>query len=1042
MTDEQRSLLYVELDLDRCQLRYGETNAAGTCQAVLGDTGTIKCLNTRPNCQDPPNYNPALVTYRYAMPTDFLPDDIPAIPNIEDVDTAPTKLNPGKGIGQREDITVTFRDHPYHDIGIDKYVEERPTGDATFVGALSLDGADDHVTIPQPPTVSGSPTLFTIEGWIKPRDNGETEAAILVPGSSGADQWITWQPANERLHVNIAEAADTNQRSIFSTGGSFPTDEWNHFAVVVDEANDSIQIYINGSLDKDVTDAGLIAAWSGTWYVGTRATSGTWWFEGEITDLRAWSDVRAQTEIVENMNTRLTGSESGLVGYWPLNDNSGTTARDETVNANDGTLVNGPAWVTSGPNALAPEGTIYEPFDQGTYWGKWRNRNRYYLGRPMRLRQGKVGDSLEQMEVRHYVIESVAGPTADGTFTVTGKDVLKLADDERAQAPLASPGELATAITEGGAPTDIDVENASLSDYPSSGHVRINSEVFTYTGITDTTAGVQLNGVTRAQEDTKAQSHAQGDTVQRVLEYSSMRASDILNNILVNYTKIPASRIPLEDWNTEDDNHIGRLYGGFITEPTPVKKLISELSRDAGFFIWDDVSVPEIKFRALRTPGVTAADVTDDRIVGDAPDPEEQPKKRVSQVWVFFGRRDPTEEMDDTSNYRSISITVDSDAGSSFEYDQDAIEKIFSRWINRFNKPAANDVGQRVIDRFRDPPRSFTFQLPYFDPGLDTGDLFNIITRTMQKETGAKDKRRSVVLSFERAKGRVIVEAEEFNFAGSTEPGADREVIIDSDTLDFNLRDAYDSIYPAPDSNTVVTCRIENGIKVGATNASGPSFDVGSWPAGVTITVVINGRIQGAGGAGGDGGDANAIGDNLIAQNGAAGQNGGTALFTRFPITVENNGSIWGGGGGGGGGGSAIYNNKPTGGAISSPFGGGGGGGGRGYTGGPGGAGGSAVNEFPEDGLAGSAGNPDSSGSGGPGGSDPDVGHGGTGGGGGSIAGNGAAGADGIIFFSFSGNRNEAEANGAGGGTDGDAVDGDSFVTYSVVGDIQGSQVN
>jgi len=50
----------------------------------------------------------------------------------------------------------------------------------------------------------------------------------------------------------------------------------------------------------------------------------------------------------------------GLVGYWPLDDGSGNTARDASGKGHDGTLTNGPEWV---PAAEAKMGTGALSFD-------------------------------------------------------------------------------------------------------------------------------------------------------------------------------------------------------------------------------------------------------------------------------------------------------------------------------------------------------------------------------------------------------------------------------------------------------------------------------------------------------------------------------------------------------------------------------------------------------------------------------------------------------------------------------------------------------
>ena len=65
-------------------------------------------------------------------------------------------------------------------------------------------------------------------------------------------------------------------------------------------------------------------------------------------------------------------------------------------------------------------------------------------------------------------------------MTITAKDVLVLADDDKAKAPKPSKGELAEDMPTG-AITRILIAGAALADYPSSGTVRIGRECFTYT---------------------------------------------------------------------------------------------------------------------------------------------------------------------------------------------------------------------------------------------------------------------------------------------------------------------------------------------------------------------------------------------------------------------------------------------------------------------------------------------------------------------------------------------------------------------------------
>lgn len=76
--------------------------------------------------------------------------------------------------------------------------------------------------------------------------------------------------------------------------------------------------------------------------------------------------------------TKLTLSpfnDAGLVGYWKLNEGSGTTASDSSGNGNTGTLTNGPTW-TSGKlgGALSFDG-VDDYVDAGNLNLDWTNIN-------------------------------------------------------------------------------------------------------------------------------------------------------------------------------------------------------------------------------------------------------------------------------------------------------------------------------------------------------------------------------------------------------------------------------------------------------------------------------------------------------------------------------------------------------------------------------------------------------------------------------------------------------------------------------------------
>ena len=171
---------------------------------------------------------------------------------------------------------------------------------------------------------------FTFEAWIK-TDAYTSENHIFaqyVPGHTG------------RM-IGFLQ----NTKMCFFIGGNYyvgnaviPLNTWTHIAV--SRSGSTGSIYINGVLDKSTTviTNALPTSYGITIGGDSNLNSG---FRGQIADVRAWGTVRSQPQIAASMNTRLTGAESGLVAYWPVNDGAGTSVNELVANA-DGTLAGTP----------------------------------------------------------------------------------------------------------------------------------------------------------------------------------------------------------------------------------------------------------------------------------------------------------------------------------------------------------------------------------------------------------------------------------------------------------------------------------------------------------------------------------------------------------------------------------------------------------------------------------------------------------------------------------------------------------------------------
>ena len=655
----------------------------------------------------------------------------------------------------------------------------------------------------------------------------------------------------------------------------------------------------------------------------------------------------------------------------------------------------------------------YNPFALGTFWGKWRARVQFLRGRSLRLYIGEEGQALADMEVRHFVVESFDGPTPDGVFTVIAKDPLKLLDGDRAQAPTPNNGFLISNISSTASSFTLSPAGIGNAEYPSSGYMNIGGgEIVAFTRSGDT-----ITITARGQLGTTARAASAQDRAQVVLYYAGDDPAEIIYDLMVNYAGVDPAYINITDWTAETAAYLRRVFAAVIADPTGVKKLITELVQQAALSVWWDEVAQKIRLRVLR-PIETNADLIGPDVIQDGSFRTiEQPDKRVSQVWVYYGQRNPLQQLEDLDNYRSLAISIDTTAETN--YGSPAIRKVFSRWIASGGRTVATRVGDILLGRYKDPPRRFNFSLLRGAREVQAGQGYRVTWWNIQDVTGAQTNAPIQITRLSPGVAEFTLEAEEQLFEIiDPEDLENRVITFDADIVDVNLRSVHDSLFPTPTTpgpgeTLTVTCYVETGVTIGGSTPATPAFNVGTWPAGVAVRVINKGRIQGAGGAGGAAGKDPTL-------LGSIGQDGGLALYARRAFTLDNSlGQIWGGGGGGAGG-SIKSEGKVA----------GGGGGGSGFIGGTGGATGNGSDN------AGFAGTKTAGGAGGVSGT--------------SQAQGGGRGGD---------PASPGENRGGGsfvavipGGNAGRAIDGDSYITFADlidddvisngVGNIIGARIN
>jgi hypothetical protein len=200
--------------------------------------------------------------------------------------------------------------------------------------ALDFDGVNDRVISTNDDKFKLS--VGTIEGWIKTSNGGSGYCGVF--GKTFA--YFLY------LYNNTLIVYDWGGGGNRSTGITLNDNSWHHIAMSFNSGvNNGTLIYIDGVLK--LTTTMTISSQEHPFTIGSVVDPYGQFYTGSIDDVRVWNVARSQTEIQNNMNSELSGTETGLVAYYPFNqgvaagDNTSiTTVTDKTANALNGNLNN------------------------------------------------------------------------------------------------------------------------------------------------------------------------------------------------------------------------------------------------------------------------------------------------------------------------------------------------------------------------------------------------------------------------------------------------------------------------------------------------------------------------------------------------------------------------------------------------------------------------------------------------------------------------------------------------------------------------------
>lgn len=515
-------------------------------------------------------------------------------------------------------------------------------------------------------------------------------------------------------------------------------------------------------------------------------------------------------------------------------------------------------WADTGEN-LDPylEERSFDPYRQGTFWGKWRARQPYMEGQLLRWKQGRVGDALGDFITRHFVVERFEGPGLDGRYTITARDALQLLFDDRAQCPPASSGRLLSAITNTATSATLSPAGIGDEEYPAFGYLNLGGKEAVYCTRSGDT--LTLTGG-RAQLGTTAVAHDAGTRVQVIAAFISESPDEALARLETDYSDTPADYIPTTEWADE----ISAFYGGglltaFIAEPTPTRQLAEEIILECGLSTWWDeldgkqrlqvireVPTDALLFNARNIPG-------ESNVIAGSFTVEEQPDKRISRSLCWFGQENPLGPLDRTN----LPLFVIQIATKAERAEGKKLDEIFSRWIASGGTAAAEAVTSRRLARFVKAPRRFTLRIPRWgnmQPRLGQG--CRLMADTLQDETGAAIQVPCQIVrvnpnAAQGAEYELTLEELRIDPEFAPQP-LNNTVIFAGNEQNVNALGALLALYQMPAAKAEVTFIVNEGVVIGSDSTADPALyfgdviiggDTYSWPTQVSAGV---GRTNGS----------------------------------------------------------------------------------------------------------------------------------------------------------------------------------------------------
>lgn len=206
------------------------------------------------------------------------------------------------------------------------------------ITALNFE-SESKVDCGNDPSIQLSGTEITLEAWVYPTNFGGSvnDNNIINKEQNGFNSDFGYMIRcgdDGKINFNLG---DGSWNELTAPQGSLVLNQWQHVAATYDGTN--MVIYVDGVQVASQAESTTFDSGNTNLTIGNWSNTNGRAFEGSIDEARVWSISKTASEIQNNMQRCLTGTETGLQAYYRMQDAPGsTTLTDQTANGNDGTL--------------------------------------------------------------------------------------------------------------------------------------------------------------------------------------------------------------------------------------------------------------------------------------------------------------------------------------------------------------------------------------------------------------------------------------------------------------------------------------------------------------------------------------------------------------------------------------------------------------------------------------------------------------------------------------------------------------------------------